>query len=184
MDNGNRATLSRVRAARRLLEGTERLATIFRRQNTVWVDRGFWLSPLLDGLVEPFLRKIGEELLAVRPDPAVPWSRAGGLLRLSPSRGEEALVREIAWLRAILREAVEPLEGEPHDEEAADFVDAAVDVLSDGALDELARLEGRRPTLGAPRFGGVVLELFEDPRLIREAFRGPEAGLAPEAHTH
>ncbi|WP_373047940.1 hypothetical protein [Vulgatibacter sp.] len=173
MENGN-ANHPRYRAAKRLLEGSARLAGIFRRQNTAFVQRGVWLTPLLDGLVEPFLRKLAEELIAVRPDPAAPWSRAGGVLRFSPQRGEELLLREIYFLRGMLHDAVEPLNGEPADEEVLDFVNAAIDVLHEGALDEGARLAGRAPRHGVPRFGGVVLLVHEDPRLVVEAFAPPE----------
>lgn len=153
----------RYRAARRLLEGSERLAAIFRRERTEFLRRGLVRSPELDGVVEPFLRKLGEELIAVRPNPAAPWARAGGILRLSLHDGEDRLATEIAFLRQLLREVVEPLEGESDDEEALDFVNAALDVLHEGVLDERARLEGRPPRFAAPRFGGVATLVFSEP---------------------
>lgn len=173
MENGS-AHHPRYRAAKRLLEASERLAGIFRRQATAFVRPGVWLTPVLDGVVEGFLRKVGEELIAVRPDPAAPWARAGGVLRLSAGRGEEPLVREVAFLRGMLRDAVGPLGGEPADEEALDFVNAALDVLLEGVLDEQARLAGERPRFSAPRFGGVVVLIYEDPQLLPRALARPE----------
>jgi hypothetical protein len=172
MENGS-ANHPRYRAAKRLLEGSERLAGIFRRQNTAFVQSGIWIPPLLDGMVEPFLRKLAEELIAVRPDPAAPWSRAGGVLRISPQRGEEFLHREIAFLRGMLHDVVEPLEGQGADEETLDFVDAAIEVLHEGALDEHARLAGDRPRFSAPRFGGVVMLVYEDPQRLLQALPRP-----------
>ena len=177
MENGN-AHHPRYRAARRLLEGSERLAGIFRRQNTIFLRQGSLLPPLLDGVIERFLRKLAEELIAVRPDPAAPWARAGGILRLSTVRGEEHLQREVTFLRAMLEDVVEPLEGGETDSETLDFVHAALDVLYEGALDEMARLAGEPRRYGAPRFGGVVLALFEDER--RLPARPPRRPSPPE----
>lgn len=168
MENGS-AHNPRYRAAKRLLEASERLAGNFRRQNTAFVRPGVWLPPQLDGVIEGFLRKLGEELIAVRPDPAAPWARAGGVLRISDRLGEERLLREVAFLRGMLRDVVEPAGIDQTAEEAVDFVNASLEVLLEGALDEQARLAGRRPKYGAPRFGGVVLQVFEDPELVREA---------------
>lgn len=165
MENGN-AHHPRYRAAKRLLEGSERLAGIFRRQNTIFLQQGGMLPPLLDGVVERFLRKLAEELIAVRPDPAAPWAKAGGILRISTVRGEEHLQREVAFLRTMLEDVVEPLEGGEADSETLDFVHAALDVLYEGALDEKARLAGDPRRYAAPRFAGVVLALFEDERRL------------------
>jgi len=172
MENGS-AHHPRYRAAKRLLEGSERLAGIFRRQNAIPVRQAVTLPPLLDGVVEPFLRKLAEELIAVRPDPAAPWARAGGMLRISPVRREEWLQREIAFLRAMLEDVVEPLEGGAADGETLAFVHAAIDVLHEGVLDEQERIAGRPSRFGAPRFGGVVLVLYEDPRLLPARLEPP-----------
>ena len=168
MENGS-AHHPRNRAAKRLLEGSDRLAGIFRRQAGTFVRRGQQMPPLLDGVVAPFLRKLAEELLAVRPDPAAPWARAGGVLRVAPERGDELLRREVAFLREMLCDVVEPLEGGSADEETLDFVHAALEVLYEGALDEQARLAGERPRFAAPRFGGIVLVIYDGARPAAEA---------------
>jgi len=180
MENGS-ANHPRYRAAKRLLEGSERLAGIFRRQAGGFQHHGLLAPPLLDGVVAPFLRKLAEELIAVRPDPAAPWARAGGVLRVAPEGGEEQLRTELAFLRELLHDVIEPLEGGAADEETLDFVHAALDVLHEGVLDEQARLFGERPRFAAPRFTGIVLVAYGGPRRGAEARPHGEPPFEPAA---
>lgn len=126
---------------------------------------------LLDELVEPFVREVGDALAGT---PGSPWSRTRGVLRLSMERGVRGLYDEFASLRRCLNDAVDALDGGPLERA---LINGAVDEAVDSAVAEYQRLEN--PAAPAPevRFGGLVVELYERPQKRPTPERGNTADL-------
>jgi hypothetical protein len=147
-------------AARRLATCAGSIARQFERTATTWPlpadrkgRRRVWHTPALAGVVEPLLRRLGEELARPAPDPAVPWAACKGLLRLAPDRGIRALEDEVALLRELVRDVL------PREAAVRGASDRALEIVRRGALAELSKLQGACSG-PVPRFGGVVLVTF------------------------
>lgn len=159
--------------ARVFTQQPDRLAAAWRRVRCM--GGGAQLSPahgLLDGLVEPFIREVGQSLGG---DESSAWSRTRAVLRLSPDRGARGLYDEFALLRRCLVDAVEVLGG--GDSERA-VVNRAVDEAVDSAVALLQRLTDASAEGPRVPFGGLVVEWFERPS---EARVQPSTGTARAA---
>lgn len=166
-----RNSISGGAAARVLLQQPQRLAAAWRRVRHVELRREGQPSgaaPLLDGLVEPFLREIGASLVGA---PGSAWERTPGVLRLSQARGARALYVEFAALRRCLEDTLDALQASDAERRT---VSRALDEAVDSAVALLERLAS--PGAEGPRvpFGGLVLEVFE--RTPRRAPRTRDEG--------
>lgn len=153
---------------RLLVSRPERIAEGWRKVR--WAQT--WRSPVwvnqLDGLVEPLVQELGRALLGTLGSP---WSRCGGVLRLSAQRGATALKQEFAALRQCLMGAAEALHGGAAERAA---ITSALEEAQESALALLARLDDPLAEMPPTAFGGLVVELFE-----RQV---PPRGSAAEEH--
>ncbi len=142
-------------AAGLFVRSPDRLASAWRRMRADQVSGRELPSSVLDGVVESFVREIGQAL-AGRKGSA--WSRATGVLRLSSMRGTSGLFEEFAILRRCLNAALDAV-GAPTEERV--LVNAAVDEAVDSSVSMSERL--RNPLAPPPRvpFGGLVVEVFD-----------------------
>jgi hypothetical protein len=141
--------------ARVFLQQPGRIAAAWRQVRQAQA-RGAPETPhLIDALVEPFVREVGQALLGT---PGSPWTRTRGLLRLSPGRGARGLYDEFAALRRCMTDALEVLGG---GSEERRIISSALDDAVDSAVAMSQQLQD--PSAEPPlfRFGGVVVELYE-----------------------
>ncbi len=160
--------------ARVFSQQPHRIAAAWRRMRHAERLGNTAVAGLLDSLVEPFIRELGNCLAGQGPQSA--WSRTRAVLRLSRERGARALHEEFATLRRCLVDAVEVLGG--GDVERGE-VNRAVDEAVDSAVALLQRLED--PAFEPPRvpFGGLVVEHFERGVAGRPGRRGTEDERVP-----
>lgn len=153
--------------ARIFLQQPERIAAAWRRLRRSQT-RGGQGTQLIDGLVEPFIREVGQSLLGA---PGSPWSRTRGLLRISPGRGPRGLYEEFAALRRCMTDALEVLGG---GQEERRILSSALDDAVDSAvaLCQLLQDPAAEPPLFP--FGGAVVELYE-PGALPQRTSAPEA---------
>lgn len=135
-----------------------RLADTFRKLHFRGDARRAEVPSLIEGVVEPLFFEMGRQLASRRSSTTEPWSRAAGVLRLSPTRGEAALDDEFELLRMLAEGYVERLGA---DQAVRRRVRAMVESARLCARGELAcRLElDRAPPEVA--FGGVIVEIYE-----------------------
>lgn len=143
--------------ARVFTQQPDRLAAAWRRVRCMGSNQLHPPPSLLDGLVEPFIREVGQSLAGHESSP---WSRTRAVLRLSQERGARALYDEFAVLRRCLVDAVEVLGG--GDPERA-VVNRALDEAVDSAVALLQRLMDASAEGPRVPFGGLVVECFERP---------------------
>jgi hypothetical protein len=159
---GTTETARTVGAARIFMQRPDRLTALWRRERANVPSTGGQL-PLLDGVVEGFIRELGATLNGAAGHP---WSRTHGVLRLSSARGPRALYEEFASLRRFVLDALDALGGEAAERR---MLNAAIDDAVDSAVGLLRDLESdvaapsTTPQLRVP-FGGLVVELFEHVR--------------------
>ncbi|WP_224362034.1 hypothetical protein [Hyalangium versicolor] len=147
----------------------DRLAAAWRRVRCTGSSQVHPPQGLLDGLVEPFIRELGQSLSGDRTSP---WSRTRAVLRLSPDRGARGLYDEFAVLRRCLVDAVEVLGG--GDAERA-VINRCLDEAVDSAVALLQRLKDTSAEAPRVPFGGLVVEWFERPSEPRVQQPGTEA---------
>ena len=133
----------------------DRLAAAWRR---VCFGQGQQDEPtprLLDAVVEPFVREVGNTLAGAGGSA---WARCRGVLRLSPSSGTRKVYDEFAALRRCLNDALEVTGALPGEREATN---AAVDEAVDSSVAICERFLD--PHAEGPKvpFGGLVVEMFD-----------------------
>ncbi len=145
----------RSTAGRMFSEQPERIAAAWRRERYTEGGRQGAPDNLLDGCIEAFVRQVGHTLLGQR---GPTWSRTGGVLRLSTTRGTRALYEEFGAVRRCLLDALHVLDAPAAEQHA---VILAVDEAVDSAIAMCRRL--RDPNAAAPRipFGGLMVEMIE-----------------------
>jgi hypothetical protein len=141
--------------ARVFLKQPERIAAAWRRVRYAQSRAGLSAAHLIDGVVEPFVREVGQALLGT---PGSPWSRTRGVLRISPSRGARGLYEEFTALRRCMTDALEALGG---GQEERRTLAAALDDAVDSAVAACQQLQDPRAEPPRVPFGGVVVELYE-----------------------
>lgn len=134
-----------------------RVAAAWRRARFQLAAKGTVPDNLLDDVVESFVREVGH---ALGGTPGCPWSRARGVLRISPVRGAHALYDEFAVLRRCLTDAVDVLGGGQAERA---LVNTAVDEAVDSAIATCRRMTDPRARPPEVPFGGLVVEIFERP---------------------
>ena len=135
-----------------------RLADTFRKLHFRGDARRVEIPSLIEGVVEPLFFEMGRQLASRRASTTEPWSRAAGVLRLSPARGEDALDDEFELLRMLAEGYVERLGA---DLAVRRRVRAMVESARLCARSELAsRVEPQRDPPEVA-FGGVVVEIYE-----------------------
>src|SRR5438093_9116510 len=112
----------------------DRLAAAWRRLRFEQGDRNRPPVNLLDSVVEPFVRELGNQLTG---SAGSAWTRCTGVLRLSPERGARGIYEEFAALRRCLNDALEVLGAEAHERA---IVNASLDEAVDAAIAALKRL--------------------------------------------
>ena len=154
--------------ARVFVQQPDRVAAAWRRLRRAQLGERAEQTPLLDELIEPFVREVGRALLGVAGSP---WSRAKGLLRISPERGARGLFEEFSVLRRCLNDAVDALEGTVDDRRQISW---ALDEAVDSAVAISQQMADPRAEGPLVPFGGIVVEIFEPvaQRARREA--GPQ----------
>ena len=86
-----------------------RLADTWRKLHFRGDAKRVEVPSLIEGVVEPLFFEMGRQLASGRRSTTEPWSRAGGVLRLSPARGEAALDDEFELFRMLAEGYVERL---------------------------------------------------------------------------
>jgi hypothetical protein len=135
-----------------------RLADTFRKLHFRGDARRVETPSLIEGVVEALFFEMGRQLASRSASTTAPWSRATGVLRLSPGRGEAALDDEFELLRMLAEGYVERLGASLG---VRRRIRAMVESARLCARSELAcRVD---PTRDPPEvtFGGVVVELYE-----------------------
>lgn len=151
----------RIAAAWRRLRGADRHAEGLR---------------LLEGVVEPFVRALGESLAGA---PGSPWSRTQGVLRLSTARGATGLHDEFESLRHCAQLALDALQASARERA---FVARAIAEALDSAVALMAGLEGQPVDDPEPvPFGGLVVEVFEPRLRLHPAADAPRTSLPSPA---
>lgn len=165
-----------VGAARIFSQRPERLAALWRRER-LSRPAGYGPQLLLDGVVEEFTRELGRTLSGAQGHP---WSRTSGVLRLSTLRGAPALYEEFASLRRCLLDALDAVGAENSERR---IVNAAIDDALDSAVGLLHQLEDGPAFEPRVAFGGLVVELFEQPvRLKSRVFESPAPAIGETTH--
>jgi len=157
--------------ARVFLQQPDRIAAAWRRVRQAHGGGTPEIPLLIDALVEPFVREVGQALLGT---PGSPWTRTRGLLRLSPSRGARGLYDEFAALRRCMTDALEVLGG---GSEERRIISSALDDAVDSAVALSQQLQD--PSAEPPLFpfGGVVVELYEPGLMTKMASVAGSAAL-------
>ena len=148
----------------------DRLAAAWRRVCFSQGDQTEASAQLLDAVVEPLVREIGNTLAGARGSA---WARCAGVLRVAPSQGTRRLYDEFAALRRCLHDALDVIGAQPGERAA---IDAAVDEAIDSSV---AIYESYLDPQAVPPkvpFGGLVVELFDRSSLA--------AALPPPSGSH
>jgi hypothetical protein len=137
------------------LKQPERIAAAWRQVRHAQARGAQPAAHLIDGVVEPFVREVGQALLGT---PGSPWSRTRGVLRISLSRGARGLYEEFTALRRCMTDALEALGGGLEERRT---LSAALDDAVDSAVAAWQQLQDPRAEPPRIPFGGVVVELYE-----------------------
>ncbi len=140
-------------ASRLFVDQPDRIAAAWRR--SLGIRRPRRHRHLLDCVVEPFVREVGEALAGAAGSP---WSRTRGVLRVSADRGVSALLEEFSALRRCMDDALESLASSAEERATVRY---ALDEAQHAALalHDLTFDPGAEQPL--VRFGGLVVEFFE-----------------------
>jgi hypothetical protein len=155
------------RVSRVFVQQPDRVAAAWRRLRKAQLGERAASMPLLDELIESFVREVGRSLLGTTGSP---WSRTRGVLRISAERGARALFDEFSALRRCLADAVEALEGTVEERRQISW---AIDEAVDSAVAISQQMADPRAEGPLVPFGGVVVEVFEQPELRAPREAGP-----------
>jgi hypothetical protein len=167
----NRVASSNSKIGRVFTARPDRVAAAWRRVRFSQAPKGQVPDNLLDDVVENFVREVGEALGGAEGSA---WARTRGVLRISMTRGVQALYEEFAALRRCLIDAIEVLGGAEQDRA---IVHAAVDEAVQSSAALFTRLTDPLALEPATKFGGVVVEYFE-----RAQAMAPALASAPTVH--